>query len=154
MGPHTNDGLGENIGVETVSRTPIGDGLAAPIADAACQALEDPRTDFTCFSTRMKHDSQKISSILRESDQGFRLGLNDLDRIGHFFEDLMQAGFEFSGSLFGQFAKEREFVREVKIESAGGIPRLLSDLVARHGVWAKLCEETESCIEQSTTSRL
>ncbi len=105
VGPHADDGLGENIGVETVTRAPIGDGLAAPIAHASCQAFEDPRTDFTRFSARMKHDSQEFASIFCESNQGLRLGLDDLDRIGHFFDDLVQARFEFNGGLFGQFAK-------------------------------------------------
>ena len=105
VGPHADDRLGENVGVETVSRASVGDGLATPIAHASCQALEDPRTDFTRFSARMKHDSKEFASIFRESDQGFCLGLDDLDRIGHLFDNLVQARFEFDGGLFGQFAK-------------------------------------------------
>jgi hypothetical protein len=153
VGPHANDGLGQNIRVETISGAPIGDGLAASGAHAACQALEDSRADFARLSARMKHDSQQFPMVFGEADQGVCLALYDLDRIGHFLNNLVQARFEYGRSLFGQFAKERELVLEVEIERARRITSLLGDGVARDAVRAKLGEESQACIEESTTSR-
>ena len=147
VGPHTNDGLGQNIRVETISSASIGDGLAASGAHASRQTLEDSRADFARLSARMEHDLQQFASVFGEADQGFCLGLHGLGWIGHLFNDLLQARFEFIGSLFGQFAKERELVLEVEIERAGRITSLFGDGVARDAVRAKLSEESEPCIE-------
>ena len=147
VGPHANDGLGQNIRVETISGTPIGGRLAASGAHASCQAFEDSRANFAGLSARMKHDSQQLAMVFGEADQGVRLALHDLDRIGHFLNDFVQAHFEYSGSLFGQFAKERELVLEVEVERAGRITSLFGDGMARNAMRAKLGEESQTCIE-------
>ena len=154
MGPHANDGLGENIRVETIARAPVGDRLAAPGAYASGQTLEDPRSDFTRLAARMEHDPQQLSLVFGKADEGLGLGVHDVDRIGLVFGDGAQACFELDRSLLCQLSKQREFVFEVEIERAGGVSGLFGDGVARHGVRAKLGEEFATGGEEPTASRL
>ena len=118
VGPHADDGLGENIGIETIATASDGDGLAASRAHAARQAFENPSADLAGLSTWMKHDPQQISLVFREADECFGLRLHEFDRIGDVLCDRVETIFEFDRGLIGQLAEEGELVLEVEIKRA------------------------------------
>lgn len=154
MGPHADDCLSENIGVETISCPAVADRFAASRAYSAGQPFENSRTDVSGLEAGMKDDPNQVALFFGKSDERFGLGLHHRDRIRLVEDGALQATFEFAGGFFCDFAKDRELVFEMEIEGARRITGVRGDGMTGDGVGTEVCEKGAPCIEKAATGFL
>lgn len=149
MGPHSDDRLRKNVGIEAIWSAVIREALASTGTHPRGEAFQDSARNIARFSAGVKDDAKQVAPFLRESDQGVGLAVHHVGDLCLRFGDREESPFELVRSFFGEFSEEFLLVLEMEIEGAGGVSSLSGDRVGSDSPGSAFGEEGEARFEES-----
>ncbi len=152
-GPHADQRLGENVGIDFGGHALLVDELLTDDAGSVGHELKDIGLDYRGVGFSAEKDSNQVAVVRREAHEGGGLETDALLGVQGGQGRGIQAPGQIGQCLIGDLSEEGGLVAEVIVESARGDPSVSSDVVGCDLVESLLGEESPTAPEQPVPGR-